>query len=347
MKKLQLFTLILVSNELEPRNLRRLNDISIPQIIVSSSNNTYTHDWQLLNIDQLDHEYCLQHSYLRHRALKNGFDKPFFDKHQIPDSIIEFRNKTGTVLGSMLQHLMEELLIEIKQGYTKYTHFSVLKDTDFNYKALSGLLVLKFNNYPFVVKISIEHPHTIVQPTSKSIQAYGIFVVGGNLRHLTNFTRIPNLERIKAILSYHPFYLRYLDFPRKWYWQPKQSHDLVITWRCNNQYDNVVIPGVYAVVSDFIDAEPNQPQSDLNKLSMKVAADTGFLIDPHSGNIVIEKGTRNYVLLDTENFRMMVGLSKSMKAKKYTGWLYELVFKSLKTMFFRTKQERLEQTMAE
>ena len=183
----------------------------------------------------------------------------------------------------------------------------------------------------------------MVQPFSKSVEATGMFILGGNLRHLSNFSRIANLERIKNMLSYNPFYLHCLQFPRKWFWKPEKIHDLKIIWQCNGYKETIFLPNAYATISDFIETEPNQPQSDLNKLSMKIATDTGFLIDPHSGNIVIEKGTHNYVLLDTEDFRMMVGLDHSMKAKKYIGWYLELMANSIQMMLCRSKQERIAQ----
>lgn len=334
--------------DLTARNPRRLKDESIPSITAYSTDPCYNKTWPFLctTYQQADQPYTLNHSYLRKKPIKTGFDYDYFNNHLIPEQSITFRNKTGAVSGQTLSKLAENLVLEIKQGKQEFSDFSILKDKDFNYQAFSGLLVLKYKAYPFVLKVSIEHPHTIIQPLSKSIEAYGIFVVGGNLRHLTNFSRIRNLEALRTQLSHNPFYIQYLDFPRKWYWKPKEDKDLTLVWNCNGTQEMINIPNVYGVISDFIETEPNQPQSDLNRLSMKVATDTGFAIDPHSGNIVIETGTHKYVLLDTEDFRMMVGLNdKSMKAKKYVGWYLELIGNSIKIMFFRTKKERLNQTL--
>lgn len=343
-----LYLLLFVFNLLEGRNPRRPEDNTIPTITVSSDNFAYAQTWASIKSPYNPKKtYQLQHNSLRIRPIKQGFNQTYFQEHMLPLDTIEFRNNCGAVSGAILSNLAQEFLEEIKVGQRKFTHFTILKDKDFNYNSLSGLIVAKFNNYPFVIKISIEHPHTIVQPLSRSFEAYGMFIIGGNLRHLTNFTRIPNLKRIAAMLSYNPFYLRCLDYPRKWYWKPEKNYNLNITWNCNGYQETIILPSVYATISDFIETEPFQPQADLNRLSMKVATDTGFLIDPHSGNIVIEKGTHNYILLDTEDFRMMVGLDRSMKAKKYIGWYIELITNSLKTVLFRTKQERLEQSTAQ
>lgn len=328
------------------RDPRRPADPTIPIIKVTSSNPDYAKTWACLNNNYIAQKTCyqLRHSFLRLKPIKNGFDEEFFNSHLLPQDTIEFRNMTGSVSGAVLSAIAQELVEQIKVGRRKFTNFFILKDKDFNYNTLSGLLILKFKDYPFVLKLSIEHPHTMVQPFSKSFEANGIFVSGGNLRHLSNFTRIPNLERIRNMLSYNPFYLKNLDYPRKWYWKPRDIHNLHILWSCNGQEHKITLPSVYATVSDFIQTETYQPQADLNRLSMKVATDTGFLIDPHSGNIVIEKGSHRYVLLDTEDFRMMVGLNRSMKATKYTGWYLELISNSISTIAFRTKQERIKQS---
>ena len=185
----------------------------------------------------------------------------------------------------------------------------------------------------------------MISPFSKSYEASGIFIMGGNLRHLTNFTRITNLKRIKELLCFNPFYLYNVDFPRKWYWKPDNGYDLEIKWKCGKQTDFSKIPSIYAVIGDFIFTEEYQPHYELNKLSMKVATDVGFLIDPHAGNILIEKNTRKYVLLDTENFRLMTGLDTPMNATKYIGWYIELLTRSSKTCFLRNRTERIKQTM--
>lgn len=346
---LSILLLTLTTNKIISRDPRRPEDQTIPSIIVSSTDHAYAQTWGSLKsiYDPLKKEYALKQRFLRYKPIKNGFNQQYFNQHLLPEDIIQFRSTPGSVSGITLSNLAQDLLEQIKVGQRKFQNFTILKDKDFNYKTLSGLLIVKFKDYPFVLKLSIEHPHTMVQPFSKSIEASGIFVIGGNLRHLSNFTRIANLERIKNMLSYNHFYLHSLQFPRKWFWKPKQIHDLKIIWQCNGYQETIFLPNVYATISDFIETEPNQPQRDLNKLSMKIASDTGFLIDPHAGNIVIEKGTHKYVLLDTEDFRMMVGLNRSMKAKKYIGWYIELLCNSIQTMLFRTKKDRIEQSTAQ
>ncbi len=339
------------------RNPRRPEDITIPQITVSSTDPEYAQTWisakslkkatSFKKLFKKTYKLNEGKTYFRIKPIKNGFDSDYFNTHLLPSEIIQFRYGNGSVSGSILSKLAQEFLEEIKVGQKKFHNFIVLKDRDFNYKTLSGLIVVKFKNHPFVLKLSIEHPHTIIHTFSyKNIEAIGRYITGGNLRHLSNFTRIPNLDRIKHILSFNPFYLKSLQFPRKWYWKPEKNYDLKIEWQCNGHQATMILPSIYGTISDFIETEPKQPQAELNRLSMKIAMDTGFLIDPHSGNIVIEKGTHNYVLLDTEDFRLMVGLDRSMNAKKYSGWLLELGYKGFCTVVSRSKKERVEQSIS-
>ncbi len=344
-KKIFTLILILFSVTLHPRNPRRKTDQTCPKIEVFASDHKIHKDWYFPSNKKPAKKHTLQNNFLRLRPIKHGFDETFFNQNYLPKDNITFRSSNDIVSGLKLSEIAETLIEEIKQGKTNFSHFKVLKDSGFNYKTRAGLIVLKYKNYPFVIKVSIEHPHTMINPFSKSYEASGIFIMGGNLRHLTNFTRITNLKRIKELLCFNPFYLYNLDFPRKWYWKPENGYDLEIHWKCGNQKDFAKIPSIYAVISDFIFTEEYQPHHELNKLSMKVATDVGFLIDPHAGNILIEKNTRKYVLLDTENFRLMTGLDTPMNATKYIGWYIELLSRSSKTCFLRNRTERIKQAM--
>lgn len=342
-----IFTIILsLCLSLDGRNVRRPIDQSIPSITVSSTDPEFEKSWIPLRKSTICEKksYTLKSSFLRLNPIMRGFDVNFFKQFYLPQGQIKLRNQPGFINSKDLSNLASELIEKIKIGHRKFKHFIILKDKDFNYKTLSGLIILKFKDYPFVIKLSIEHPYTMVRPYSKNYQTDSIFVMGGNLRHLSNFTRISNLERIKNILKFNPFYLQSLNFPRKWYWKPDRgSHDLKITWSCAGNTKEILLPCVYATISDFIDTTNIQPQQELNKLAMQIAIDTGFLIDPHAGNLVLEKNTNRYALIDTEDFRMMLGLNKSMRAKKYIGWYIEMIGNFLNVYCCRSKSERSKQ----
>lgn len=343
------FLVFLLNNtkSINARNCHRPADLTVPLISVRPSNPEIAETWfsrKTKDRVRFKIEHKLKSSYLRIYPISKAFNNDFFNKFYLPkDEHLKFRNKSGSVHTSVLNKRAQELVAEIKAGQKVFTHFEILKDRDFNYNKLSGLLVLKYKDFPFVIKVAIEHPHTMVDPYSRSAEATFIFILGGNIRHLSNFTRISNLENIKKILMFNPFYLENIDFPRKWYWQPENNYNLEITWHASpyKSEEKFSIPSIYAVISDYIDIDPTFPQQELNKIAMRVAIDTEFLIDPHAGNTVVEKGSTKYTMLDTENFRIMTGLNCTMNSQKYLSWYLEMATSCLKVYSGRTKQERI------
>ena len=334
--------------DIQTRNVRRPNDPSIPTIQISSTDPESEYDWLLVNHRKPKSQppiFLLKNVFLRLKPLKQGFDKEFFEKNYLPPGILTFRNNKGCIDTKILSQLANELIDEIKHRKRTFSHFAILKDKDFNYKSLSGLIIAKFKDYPFVIKLSIEHPHTIIQPFSTNIDTTGQFIIGGNFRHFSNFTRITNLLHIQQLLKSKRIDQTILDFPRKWYWKPNTCHDLKIVWTCNNNKEIINIPSAYATIADFIYTDKLQPQKELNKFAMQIATASNFSIDPHAGNIVIEQHPQQYVLLDTEDFRILAGLEQNMKAKRYVGWYLELILHCMKTYFFRTKQERINHSL--
>lgn len=347
-----LFLLFSINLHLESRLFYRTPDLAIPSITVRASDQQIAQTWHARKTKdkvRIKPQHTLKNPYLRINPIKQvqkGFSNGFFKEHYLPSNqTMQFRNKKGSVNSDILSQQAQDLVAEIKAGQRHFTDFKILKDRDFNYKQLSGLLVVKYKDYPFVLKLAIEHPHTLVNPYAKSFEAKFVFIVGGNIRHLSNFTRISNLENIKKIVMFNPYYLKNIDFPRKWYWQPENNYNLEITWNQSPYRDEeiFIIPSMYGVISDYIDIDPTYPQTELNKIAMKVAIDTDFLIDPHAGNVVVEKGSTQYTMLDTENFRIMTGLDHTMNSQKYFSWFCELSTDCLKVYAGRTKQERIRQ----
>ena len=48
-----------------------------------------------------------------------------------------------------------------------------------------------------------------------------------------------------------------------------------------------------------------------------------------------------FVIIDTEDFKKLVGINKGLKAKSYADWYFQLLKKAIKIKFFRNKQERI------
>ena len=339
------FLLINIENLIYSRSNFRPPDLTIPVISVWPSDEIIAKTWcDSSSFTKDKYIYSLRSPYLRIDTISKAFDHDFFEKHYLPNNqIINFRNGNGSVNSNIISKLAQQFVLDIKTGKQDFSDFIILKSRDFNWKQLSGLLVAKYKDYPFVLKLSIEHAGTMVDPYSKSIESRFVFIVGGNIRHLSNFTRISNLEDIKKILMYNPYYLDNVDFPRKWYWQPENNYNLEILWHASPYKSEELfsIPSIYAVISDYIDVDTTIPQQELNKVAMKISTDTDFRIDPHAGNTVIEKGSTRYSLLDTENFRIMTGLDHTLSAKKYSSWLLEISATCIKVYSGRTKQERI------
>ncbi len=191
-----------------PRSILRPQEV-LPEISTHWANDSTT--------------YILRDSHLEEGPIFSVFNKDFFYKRMLPQGTITFRNEpTKKIQGTHLSALIDQLLVELKAKKKKLTDFTLLKAQDFNYREFCGLLVLKFKNYPFVLKLFIEHPKSFVQPYNKGLEPGVFFVMGGGImRHLTGFTRIKNLEDINTLLQSDPYWSQIVDTPRKWHWLPK------------------------------------------------------------------------------------------------------------------------------
>ncbi|MGZ6251245.1 MAG: hypothetical protein ACXWL2_04395 [Candidatus Chromulinivorax sp.] len=344
--KTQLYILLIIINLhslIFSRSIHRKPNSTIPYITVSSENKEYAHKWVHSNSEKKIHKF--QNKYLRLKTLKT-FEKSNIRKQLLPNHPINYRKGNGAVDPQILKQENEILLQEILDGKKHFTYFTVLSDVAFNYKNNSGFIALKYNNYPFVLKLFIEHPDTFIQPFNKGFKAKGLFVLNGNMRHLSGFTRIPNLEQAKKLLAKDAQYRYYLDFPRKWYWIPKKEYSLTINWYDDNNqhYETLKIPGVYGIVCDYIEVDKKIQKQEINTLR-QISVDVGSylhnIIDSNVENFVPEKDSNKIVIIDTEHFPTMTGLEKEMSANGYVQWYIELAGKYIKTAFLRSKQKRI------
>lgn len=286
--------------------------------------------------------YTLQDSHLEEWPLFHTFDKNYFQNHLLPTTQIAYRHQKESVEGSQLSRLIQSALDEICQGKKTFTHFSILKKRDFYNN--TGLIILKFKNYPFVVKIFIETPESFIYPCDKGFEATCFFYMGGGMnRHIAGFTRIKNLEHLQKKLAQHPYWHNKISFPRKWFWTPPNTPWLLLEGKnIGKGSPKTEIPSVYAVVADYIDFERTF------KLTKRADRRTAFAlssylesaIDAHINNYVIERGTKKLVILDTEHFPTLVGLQKQPPNQSYLQWYSHLAAKMLHDVFGRNKQER-------
>lgn len=346
MKRRLVILLIIIpfSSILVGRSVHRAPNPTIPYITVTASNKDYAEKWAKSNKKQKINK--LQNQYLRLKTLKKPFENSNLKKHLLPHGNIKYRKNEQYVASRVLRTQNETVLQEILEGKKEFTHFSILKEGDFNFGNLSGLIILKYKEFPFVLKLFIEHPHTFVEPFNKGFQASGLFVLNGNMRHLSGFTRIHNLEVARKALSKDAQYRYYLDFPRKWYWIPQAQPFLTINWHDphNHHHETIKLPGIYGVICDFIETDKEIQQQEIHTLR-QISIDVGTylhnIIDSHVDNFVPEKNSNKIVIIDTEHFPTMVGLDKAMSANGYVQWYIELAGKYIKTAFLRPKQKRI------
>lgn len=287
-----------------------------------------------------------EESHLGEYALFHIFDSSFFNKYLLPHNLISYHNKPNqSVLGSTLNNLIELLLKEISNGKTEYKHFIVLQKKDFNHKKGWGLLIVKFKQYPFVVKLFIETPESFIHPFDKGIEPSFCFFLGDGIgRHMTGFTRIKNLKNINAKLKKNSKLSLQVVTPRKWYWLPKKRNYIRITGHNIGTHKKQFtdIPATYAIIADEIIFE--RKLSILNSKDRKNALDLcnylELCVDPHIKNFMYEKDTGKFALIDTEHFPTLVGFKRKRVFNSYTSWYVNLSSKCIQNMYLRTKRER-------
>jgi len=322
------------------RNIHRPQDPSTPVISANWINDT--------------HRYSIKNNFLQEYPFFETFDKEHFFDHYLPMGQISYRNKPstkveGTVLAQLIDELIEELdqkrkLRKLKRDHD-FKHFIVLKKGNFNRKKKYGFIILKFKDYPFVVKLSIETPQSFVNPFKKGFEPTIFFYMAGGInRHMSGFTRIKNAQHVKNCIAQTQLPVEF-DMPRKWFYMPKESQWIELHGKNIgvNQTAYTKIPGTYCIVADAIECE--RIYTLLNKedrdISMQLCNAVKFSIDPHIDNFMVEKDTNKVVIIDTEHFPSITGLTDvSNLYTSQISWYADLSIKCVKDMFFRDKQTR-------
>jgi len=289
--------------------------------------------------------YSLTDSHLEEGPLFKTFNKDFFYQHILPTGPIAWRHQSQLVPGQLLSLKIERFVAELKDKKRKFADMVLLKDTDFNYRNFCGCIIVRFKEYPFVVKLFVENPKSFVHPFSKGFEPCCFFVMGGGImRHLTGFTRIQNLEDIRKLVSQDPYWSQIIDTPRKWFWLPQQPRWFVVEGEHigNKAHLTTRLPSVYAIVADEIKIKKKVSllNAEQSHRCMKFCQFTQYRIDPHICNFRVERSTGKLVLIDTENFRALVGLKARFAVDSYFDWYMHLTAKCAKDKFFRTKYDR-------
>lgn len=289
--------------------------------------------------------HILRDHCLEYHAIFCKFNKKNFEEHLLPQEPLPYRRNPGqTVDTEELGRLAENVVLEIQAQKKTYTDFTVLKKSDFNPRIASGLIILKYKKYPFVLKLFLKTPESFVKLSEGLIPKFFFRMGGGTNRHLSGFTRITNLEKIQERIDESPYWSSLVDTPRKWYWAPKNVRYITIEGNNigNNGPCKTSIPSIYGVVVDAIEAERQFSISNTGdtRFGITFSSYIGNRMDAHVDNFFLEKGTGKIVIIDTEHFPTMVGLKKPMTFKNYSSWYLQLTGKCVQDNFMRNKKYR-------
>ena len=293
--------------------------------------------------------FALRHSCLQEYPIFGTFNKKYFQNNIIPNRSISYRyTPENQVEGSELKNLIEGLIEEIRQKKKKFSEFKVLRESDFNRKNDSGLIILKCKKYPFVVKVFMETPCTFVRYKSKGIIPKLFFYMSGGVnRHLLGFTRIKNLENIRKKIAASSIWSNKVTFPRKWFYLPSKTKWIEITGynieKKNNQ--RIVIPGTYCIVADWIDATriTSVFSKKDRKQTIELCSYLDLAIDPHIDNFMIERSSGKFAIVDTEHFLTVAGMKKKKKFSSHFSWLADLAVSCIKAILFCGPKKQTEE----
>jgi|SRR5579863_1387395 len=302
--------------------------------------------------DQQQKSYTISSAHIEKYPLFTIFNQAHFNQHKLSQESLQYcaNGQTLYVDSRLLMELCEELVQEIAAKKKKFTHFTILQKKNFNRRHMCGLLVVKFNDYPFVVKLFIENPQSLINYWCKGFEPIFFWNMGGGAgRHVCGLTRIGNRAIIQDRLSHTPFDVATIDIPRKWFWEPQNNtyiniHGTNIGARretCTTQ-----LPGMYAIIADYVTIRDNTRLSAEEKqhISMKLCNHLDLIIDPHANNYIFntdEAHKLHITLIDTEYFPVMVGLKKRKKFASHFEWYTYLIEKCTHDMFYQPKHIRL------
>ena len=326
-----------------PRSIHRPRDLLMPEII------TFWTDEK--KDDSIPEQHYILRSYhLAEWSIFGRYDKELLDLHRMPDTI-HFRYEPAiSIKKDVLEALIEDFVQELATATKKraeFKNFIIFKDRNFNYKMNAGLIIVKFKDYPFVVKLFIENPKSFIKPFSKGFETIFFFVMSdGITRYIMGFTRIPNLISIQQKIDSDPYWKERLVLPRKWYWKPNNVRTIKVVGKnigCVAE-QSIEFPSTYAIICDEIQIERqlHTYRKQDRTLVKEIVQFLGNRIDPHVYNFFVEKGTGKTALIDTEHLASLVGLYEPMPFYNNTQWYCTLGLKCMTKACFNTKKNRRE-----
>lgn len=291
-------------------------------------------------------QYTLANFHLEKYPIFETFDKEFLMSQQLPRDAVVFRHGDESVESKKLNELIQGLLKEVRATKKHYSNFTVLVDHNFNHWEQCGLLIVKFNDYPFVLKLFMETPKTFINPFQKGFEPTFFFYMGGGVnRHLSGFTRIKNLHVINERLAKSSYWSERVVTPRKWFWMPQKPDWIEITGKNIGPEKTIKcqIPAIYGIIADAIDCEETFSlyNQEHTQTSLDLCNYLDLWIDPHITNFMFERHTEKIAIVDTEHFPTVVGLKETPQFDTYRSWYMYLIDKCSQNMIFCTKKDLL------
>ncbi len=341
------FLLITVCN-LSSRNHFRIIDPEVPYIEVQWADQP--------NNSAKNPIYILRDSHLRERPLFRTFDRAYFNQKLIPAGPIAYRNNSQIVVtGAILSAQVEKFLAELHElnklskekrmrvFKTYFTDFIILKSNEFYFKNFSGLIIAKFKQYPFIVKLLVEKPDSITKPYNRGIYSMGIFTLSGTVRHTIGFSRVVTSENIMAKAAENPRWANYLTVPKKWFWLPKNPCWLKITGYNIGIHStqSICVPAIYAVVAEEINCSDTNCKPN-PKECLEISNFLQCAVDPNYSNFRIEDSSKKLAIIDTESFPLLMGYEEGQIKlfKTYKSFYCRPAIRFLQRKLFQDKRTR-------
>lgn len=293
-------------------------------------------------------QYVGRSDYYEPWAHFTRYDEHYLNEHALPNGTIPPRYKQGKpVSGAEIRKRFNEATAEIFKARKRipFKGITILKDRDWNYPHASGLIIFKFNDLPFVIKLYRETPQTYVSPLSKGLEPALFWVMSGGInRYQLGFTRIKNGITVQQMLQQDPVWAHKVTLPREWYLVPDDVPYFIIegyNMGCDKSF-SIRVPSMYAIVCDWIEQERAFLMSNPTdrQTAMDIARILKNRIDPNIKNFIIEKNTGLIAIIDTEHFASVVGLRENIDFRNYWNWYTRLAGEFLKRGFATTLPAR-------
>jgi hypothetical protein len=97
------------------------------------------------------------------------------------------------------------------------------------------------------------------------------------------------------------------------------------------------MPGTYGIIADAIEPDENDQPSKKNmkEIIKNLCCYLDFCIDFNVDNFIIEHGTKKIVIIDTEHYPTLVGITRKPKSiQSYTSLVFFVITNSIRNIFF-------------